>query len=106
MKAYRGTRKEDGCVAFVIEDGEAKELPPRTDLMNHSPDGFEWGYEGSGPAQLALAILAYEFGDEEALEWYQTFKRKVIANIGKDVNSWEVTSENLRTIMKDVKRYG
>ncbi|GAJ01677.1 unnamed protein product, partial [marine sediment metagenome] len=24
-------------------------------VWNHSPDGFSWGYEGSGPAQLALA---------------------------------------------------
>lgn len=25
--------------------------------VNHSPDGFEWGYAGSGPAQSAYAIL-------------------------------------------------
>jgi len=25
-------------------------------VRNHSPDGFAWGYGGSGPAQLALAI--------------------------------------------------
>jgi len=35
-------------------------------LWNHSPDGFEWGYGGSGPAQLALAI-------------YQDFKLALIA---------------------------
>jgi len=33
---------------------------PRSDLRNHSPNGFEWGYSGSGPAQLALAS-AYGF---------------------------------------------
>jgi hypothetical protein len=33
-------------------------LPPRLDLFNHSPAGFDWGYGGSGPAQLALAMLA------------------------------------------------
>ena len=26
-------------------------------VIQHSPDGFEWGYEGSGPADLALNIL-------------------------------------------------
>ncbi|GAI22752.1 unnamed protein product, partial [marine sediment metagenome] len=26
-------------------------------ICDHSPDGFNWGYAGSGPAQLALAIL-------------------------------------------------
>ena len=25
-------------------------LPPRLDLANKSPSGFEWGYGGSGPA--------------------------------------------------------
>lgn len=28
-------------------------------IINHSPDGFNWGYGGSGPAQLALAILIW-----------------------------------------------
>lgn len=26
-------------------------------IINHSPDGFAWGYGGSGPAQLSLALL-------------------------------------------------
>lgn len=30
-----------------------------THIRHHSPDGFEWGYGGSGPADLALSILAY-----------------------------------------------
>ena len=28
-------------------------LNPRLDLWSHSPTGFEWGYPGSGPAQLS-----------------------------------------------------
>lgn len=28
-------------------------------LVHHSPDGFEWGYEGSGPADLAFNIVEY-----------------------------------------------
>jgi hypothetical protein len=53
-------------------------------VMNHSPDGFEWGYEGSGPAQLALAILLEKFGREKALTHYQHFKREFIATWQKD----------------------
>lgn len=36
-----------------------KELHPRQSfkLRVHSPDGFSWGYCGSGPAQLAMAVL-------------------------------------------------
>lgn len=51
----------------------------RCDLRNHSPTGFNWGYGGSGPAQLALAILADSVGDALALEHYQDFKWEVIA---------------------------
>jgi Family of unknown function (DUF6166) len=36
---------------------ETKLLDPRCDLRNNASTGFVWGYNGSGPAQLALAIL-------------------------------------------------
>jgi len=36
-----------------------KRLDPRNDIRNHSPAGFEWGYCGSGPAQLALALVVH-----------------------------------------------
>lgn len=55
-------------------------------LKYHSPDGFNWGYNGSGPAQLALAILLYFFPEMYALNTYQFFKEDVIAKLpmGKD----------------------
>ncbi len=64
---------------FVLEDGKRRVLPPRLDLVNHSPDGFGWGYGGSGPAQLALAIIADVYDDETALFYYQRFKAEHIA---------------------------
>ena len=48
-------------------------------LKNHSPDGFAWGYGGSGPAQLALAILLRFCTKEIALSFHQQFKWVVIA---------------------------
>ncbi|WP_228841848.1 DUF6166 domain-containing protein [Haloarcula sp. CBA1127] len=39
-------------------------------MLSASPSGFEFGYGGSGPAQLAIAILAHAFDDEVACEWY------------------------------------
>lgn len=53
MRTYVGVRLDDCCVVTV----DNRSLNPRLDLFNHSPTGFEWGYGGSGPAQLALAIL-------------------------------------------------
>ena len=59
MKTYEGRRGKDGT-CFVTVDGRNLDL--RLDLFNHSPTGFEWGYAGSGPAQLALALLADMLG--------------------------------------------
>src|SRR5262245_4369364 len=59
VKTYTGKRDKTGtCHVWIIERGESRLLPPRLELANHSPTGFEWGYGGSGPAQLALAMVA------------------------------------------------
>jgi hypothetical protein len=34
-------------------------------VCNFSPDGFNWGYGGSGPAQLALGILLQATADDQ-----------------------------------------
>src|SRR5262245_1074294 len=67
-------------------------LNARLDLRNHSPDGFNWGYAGSGPAQLALALVADAIEDDTlAQECYQAFKLCVVAN--EERNHWELTDE-------------
>jgi hypothetical protein len=67
--------------AWNSATGESEPLDLRLDLRVHSPTGFSWGYHGSGPAQLALAILAHATGDDRpALIWYQSFKRHYVAN--------------------------
>ena len=44
-------------------------------VHNHSPDGFSWGYGGSGPAQSALAICLHIFKNKHvATALYQNFK--------------------------------
>ena len=69
-------------------------LNPRQELRNHSPTGFEWGYSGSGPAQLALAILAEHLGnDDAALNLYQDFKWACIAQICGA--NWSLSSEQI-----------
>jgi hypothetical protein len=70
---------------IVTRAGEPKPIDPRFDLVNHSPTGFCWGYAGSGPAQLALAILSdYLKDDKKALSLYMDFKFKVIARLPTD----------------------
>src|SRR6266404_3004442 len=91
MKTYEGRR--EGYVAQVTVNG--RPLNPRLDLWNHSPSGPEWGYGGSGPAQLALALLADALGDDEkAQRHYQDFKFKVVGRLPHD--RWELTEEDIR----------
>ena len=69
----------DRDIELVFIDG--KELNPKESqkVYNHSPDGFNWGYGGSDPAQLALAIML-EFTDKQtALKLYQRFKWDIIS---------------------------
>jgi len=73
---------------------ERHSLPMRLDLRNHSPTGFAWGYGGSGPAQLALALLVDAVGDTElALAHYQDFKREHVSRWGDE---WSISAEEIR----------
>lgn len=82
MKLYRGTRKPAGC-EVLVEEGDEKS--PLHHVLRHSPDGFEWGYHGSGPADLALSLLADASGDEDLAErYYQAFKREVVSQLPRE----------------------
>src|SRR5258706_949918 len=98
MKIYEGIR--EGYAAIVRVNG--RPLNPRYDLWNHSPTGFEWGYGGSGPAQLALAILADHCGnDEQALDFYQRFKWAVVAEFPH--RSWTLTSGEIDQVLHTLR---
>ena len=65
-------------------------------IRNHSPDGFNWGYTGSGPAQLALAILLEVTNDEaKALAHYHDFERQAIAAIKSQETNWEIEENKI-----------
>lgn len=103
---YRGRRSQDGSPIVGRWDdsppAEPKRSPlsPRFDLRNHSPDGFEWGYGGSGPAQLALAMLADACGDSElATRHYQDFKFQRIAGLPRD-EEWEIAQADILAWLK------
>lgn len=72
--------------ATVTIDGTALDPARSLKLRNHSPTGFEWGYFGSGPGQLALAILLEVTDQPTALRLYHDFKVDVIAALQAD--SW------------------
>ena len=98
MKTYEGQRKVFAVTVIV----NGRPLDPRLDLYNHSPTGFEWGYCGSGPAQLALAILADHLADDqEALNLYQRFKWAVIAGLPR--KRWTLTSHDIDQAIQAIR---
>lgn len=121
---YEGKRTKAGAAVYVIDDeGERHNLPKRLDLVRHSPTGLEWGYAGSGPAQLAVAILADHVrrrpedlslllaianadgygveatpekaptGDELAVMGHQRFKFAVVVSLPHD--GWALTTDEV-----------
>lgn len=76
--------------AVVTIDGVRLDPAESLSIRRHSPTGFSWGYGGSGPAQLALAILLHVLGRRDADEtWpggdaerlYQEFKFEHLAGL-------------------------
>lgn len=95
MKTYEGWRDLAG--AHVLVDG--RDLDPRFDLKRLSPAGFEWTYEGAGPAQLALALLADHLGDDtRALAAHQAFMRRVVAFLPND---WTLSAAEIETALTE-----
>ena len=98
---YRDPTSPVGEECTVSVDGEPLDF--RYDLLSASRSGFEWGYGGSGPAQLAVALLAHAFDGDIACDHYQRFKRDVVANLPEkgwtlhaaDLDAWyeEVTEQ-------------
>lgn len=103
LASLSGTNRSEACVA-VCRDGRWEELDaaPGQQLYNHSPDGFEWGYGGSGPAQLALSLLLDYTGDAEvALQFYQAFKAAHIAGRPRELNStWKIGAHQIESFLQ------
>ena len=98
MKQYAGIRQ--GHAVTVTVDG--RRLNPRLDLWNHSPSGFEWGYGGSGPAQLALAILADHLADDrQAFDFHHRFKWAVVAELPG--RHWRITSLEIDAMLNTLR---
>lgn len=96
MKIYEGGRSLDGAVVTV--DGAP--LNPRFDLKVFSRTGFEWTYEGDGPRQLALALLADHLEDpRRALALTEPFMRRVVAELD---NAWRMTSQEIEEVLADL----
>ena len=101
MSLYKGYRYQEAGELVVTKDGKPLSPAPSQKLFNHSPDGFQWGYGGSGPAQLALALLLDVTGDPElSVRLHQTFKTHFVAAWGE---KWQIWSDDVETWIEENK---
>lgn len=86
---------------MVLVDGQMLRIKPSQKLWLHS-EGFSWGYAGSGPAQLSLALLLDALGDKDrAVRLHQRFKFRVVAAWPKD-EGWSITDTEIKEICKEL----
>lgn len=90
-------RSKAVTVVAMFEDKPLYQIPLKH-VVRHSPTGFEWGYGGSGPADLALSILTNAFGREIAEAHYQSFKDEIVANFGPD---WAISIEDIKKWLRE-----
>jgi len=107
MKIYKGRRliPENGTVSpteilVCTLDEEGKEIKSERlrHHVYHSPTGMNWGYGGSGPADLARSILWDVLGEEPEMVVYQNFKHQFVAGWGA---TWEWTEKLVLEWLED-----
>jgi hypothetical protein len=99
MTIYEARRDSQGLVLATVIDEEGAVSPLRH-LVLHSPDGFEYGYGGSGPSDLARSIIGHHLGtDDPAPVVYQTFKWEFVARWDQGLSVHQITSEEIEAWM-------
>lgn len=96
-------------------------LDPRLSIVNHSPTGFAWGYWGSGPAQLAFALIADALASQAMIKdfipsdvekavrraanpsLYQEFKQRVVGAWRQDA-AFEITDAEVLAHVERIER--
>ena len=57
-RVFRGKKNGYDRIVEIEQNGSVALLPldPSLEIADHSPDGFNWGYGGSGPRNLPWAF--------------------------------------------------
>lgn len=103
MKIYLGKRVKPSNIVLVKELESKEDFKPLFHLIYHSPDGFEWGYGGSGPADLALSILFDYFKQDKlrAFGYHQIFKQEFIVPLKDD--HWVISEKEIDAFFNTIK---
>lgn len=93
MKVYKGRRTDWTTEVRVERGGVVRPLPLRNDLRNGAP-AFEWGYPGSGPNQLALALAADVLGDDDAALKHHERLKPIVEALSQQ-QDWELSETEI-----------
>lgn len=107
-KIYEGRISTDGPTVLVWKhSGRARsftELPLRYPECRHSPEGFAWGYGGSGPGQLAYALLRnMGYSKAEAARLHHYLKDVLTSRLPQD-EPWTMSENVLAMFVWKAKR--
>lgn len=113
MLKFKGTRVQTAAynpVIFTVDGETWANVPLYLEEVNHSPTGFEWGYWGSGPSQLAYAMLRVYFRvvlkddtQDLARGLYAQFKFDIIGKLRKD--EWEMDGSFITNWLQGVATF-
>lgn len=106
MKVFRGRKKLDVYVVELDNDRDITRLSlvKSLQVIDYSPEGFEWGHSGRGSSQLSAAILYEVTGDADmARQYYQIFLSDYVKGWGCsfEINEFQV-NRWLRSVGADM----
>lgn len=99
---FTGQRRRNDTAVTMTAEGTTRDLPLHLGVYRHSPSGFEWGYLGSGPAQLALALCVEVVGPERAVRVHQAVKERLVAPL--DGDDWVLTGHQVLQVIEAEER--
>jgi len=105
---YVGMRVDGTPVVLNLTEHERLSPDRSLGLVRHSPVGFDWGYVGSGPAQLACALLLdYTDNETVAQQHYIQFRDDVVSQLVCDgpADCWHLTGEDIEAALAEFEEY-
>ena len=101
---YVGMRVEGTPVVLNLTAHERLSPNRSLRLVRHSPAGFDWGYTGSGPAQLACALLLdYTDNETVAQQHHIQFRDDVVSQLVCDgpADCWHLNGEEIEAALAE-----
>jgi len=105
---YVGLRVDGTPLVLKLTDHERLTPDRSLELVRHSPGGFDWGYTGSGPAQLACALLLDYYDDESvAHQHYIQFRNAVVSQLVCDgpADCWHLTGDDIEAALAEFNEH-